>query len=422
MFTVPRRIYSDTVSGLSGRLGLDIGYLVRGGFYGSLQQIVGLTSGLAIAYVFGHYASKYLFGEYNLLLSIVSLFSLVSMPGLNTALLRSVGEGYDTSLSSGLLARLKWSFLAVPLFGVGAWYYHLRGSDVLPQLLILAAIFFPLVFSFQVTLPFFTAKKRFDLSALFSSISSMLTATLVSVAVLKTSNLTFILAGYFVGLILPAVVGYVKARTLVKSSRADSEFLPYGYFLTGIQLLPTAVGYISNIMLASMLGVDVLAVYTVATKFPLLLQKNFDVFYQPVVAKLASVSGRDYRRLMMTHMMKLLLLGVGMFLALWVTVPWLIQLFYGGEYVDAIGLARWYSLMVLPLPLLWVFNDVITFQKQRGAKLIVSTILPFLTLVAYWIAIPKWQIAGLIAIMLGERYLTLLIMGAFVIFRPQHET
>ncbi|MBI2010393.1 MAG: oligosaccharide flippase family protein [Candidatus Chisholmbacteria bacterium] len=417
-----RVLYASTIDALSGRLGLDVDYLVRGGFYGGLQQIVGLTSGLVIAYVFGHYASIYLFGEYNLLLSIVSLFSLLSIPGLNTALLRSVGEGFDSSLSTALWTRLKWSFLAVPFFLIASLYYQFRGSDVLPSLLILAAIFFPFLFSLQVFQPFFTAKKRFDLGALFSSVSSVLTATLVSLAVLLTSDLTFILGGYFLGLILPALVGYFKAVTMAKSIKVDSEFLRYGYFLTGIQLLPTAVGYLSNIMLATMLGVDVLAVYTVATKFPLLVQKNFDVFYQPISAKLANASDQDYSRIMTKHIVKLVLLGLAMFASLWLLAPTLIQLFYGRQYVEAIGLARWYALMILPLPLLWVFNDVITFQKQRGVKLILSTILPIGTLVAYWIAIPKWQIAGLIAIMLAERYVTLLTMGAAVWLKPRHET
>src|SRR3989344_778586 len=167
MLKRPKRLYTTAIDAVSVRLGIDIDYFVRGGVFGVLQQIVGLTCGLVIAYAFGHFASKTLFGEYNLLISIVSLFSLLSMPGLNTALLRSVGEGFDTSLSRALLTRLKWSLLGVPFFIGGSIYYHWQGSDVLPSLLILAALFFPFVFSFQVIQPFFTAKKRFDLGALF---------------------------------------------------------------------------------------------------------------------------------------------------------------------------------------------------------------------------------------------------------------
>src|SRR3989344_1919293 len=93
-----KNIYFPTIKLLGIGLGVDADYFMRSGVYGVIQQLVGLMSGLALAYIFGHFLSPAIFGEYNLVLSIVAVLTIVTIPGLNFSLLRSVSAGYDSSL------------------------------------------------------------------------------------------------------------------------------------------------------------------------------------------------------------------------------------------------------------------------------------------------------------------------------------
>ena len=61
-----KNIYFPTIKLLGIGLGVDADYFMRSGVYGVIQQLVGLMSGLALAYIFGHFLSPAIFGEYNL--------------------------------------------------------------------------------------------------------------------------------------------------------------------------------------------------------------------------------------------------------------------------------------------------------------------------------------------------------------------
>lgn len=397
-------------------LGIDADYFVRGGIYGLLQQGVGLICGLVIIYAFGHFVPPAVFGEYNLILSIISLLAVVSLPGMNTAVLQSVGQGYDRSLIRAVRARLKWSFVGVPILLGWAYYYQQRGSDVMPALMMLTAVFFPLVYPFSITQSFWVAKKRFDWQAIFASVSSVMTAALVGGAIILKQNLFLAMLGYFIGIILPAVASFFMAKKLVEQkTKNDPDLLPYGYFLTKLQILPLAAAHVSNILLAMWLGVEQLAIFSVASKFPGIVQKNFDVFYKPVTAKLAGQTVKQHQETLRRHAIKFILLGGVMFVITWELLPILIEIFFSQEYGGVINYARWYAVGLLVLPVGWFLNDVIVFQKRRRSIVILQTILPMAKLIGYVIIIPRWRIGGLIAIMLIERFLATAYSGITVL-------
>lgn len=403
-----KEAYGWGVKVVSTGLGIDADYFLKGSFYNTIQQLVGLACGLAITYAFGHFASKSLFGEYNLVLSIVGLISIVTLPGMAVAVLRSTGEGFDSSLNRGVKARFFWSFLGIPLLLFASFYYKRQGSDVLPSLLILSAAFFPWLYAFQTTLLFFIAKKRFDLQALFTSLSSMLTATLVTSALWFNGTLGWILVGYFIGLVAPSLLSFKQAQSLAKKQKGlDRDLLPYGYFLTGVQLLPLASNYLGSILVAQFLGVSQLAVFTIATKFPGVVQKSFDVFFKPITAKLAAQSKKEHAQTLSRHLAKFGLFGILLFLPLWLLTPWLIQTLVGPQYLDAVAFSRLYAFSLLPLPLIWLLGDVVNFQKLKKPIFVLNTAFPAGRLLAYFLVISRWQITGLIAIMLAERFLML---------------
>ncbi len=412
-----RVIYHRVTISIQRCFGIDANYFLKGGFYSGLQQAVGLISGLILAYLFGHFASKAVFGEYNLVLSIVSIVTIVSMPGLNVSLLRSAGQGFDGSLARTVMARLIWSLLGIPILIVWAFYYRLENSSALALTLAITAVLFPLISPFQSTTYFFIAKKRFDLQAWFTALSSVMTIGFIALAIFMNWGLVGIMTGYWLGQIVPALISLRGCQKLIKiRKKLDPDLLPYGYFLTGLQILPTIVAHISSILLAGMLGIEALAIYSVAAKFPGIVQKNYDVFSKPITAKLAGQSTKQHRATLTHHAGKFLLLSLVMFAGLWLSLPGLVTWFYGQQYLEAIKFSRLYSWSILPLPFIWLFDDMVTFQKRRVVKFMLSTVIPLVKLGAYLWVIPRWQITGLIIVLLIERLLTLVITGTAIVF------
>lgn len=60
-------------------LHLDTLYFAKTSIYSGIQQAVGIICGLIISYFFGHFASKKLFGDYNLILSVLGFLTIITL-------------------------------------------------------------------------------------------------------------------------------------------------------------------------------------------------------------------------------------------------------------------------------------------------------------------------------------------------------
>ena len=64
----------DTVS---EKLELDVRYFTKGSFYLTLNQVFGIIIGTLLSIIYANHLSSTTFGQYNFVLSFVSLFSIL---------------------------------------------------------------------------------------------------------------------------------------------------------------------------------------------------------------------------------------------------------------------------------------------------------------------------------------------------------
>lgn len=106
------------------KLGLDLPYFVKNGFWMTLRQIVDLLSGLAISIAFARLATKEVFGQYQFIIAAFSIAGILSLPGLNISILRSVSRRCDGDYKRAVRTSFRWSLLGVPLLLIfGAFYF-----------------------------------------------------------------------------------------------------------------------------------------------------------------------------------------------------------------------------------------------------------------------------------------------------------
>lgn len=394
----------DITQKVQAKLNLDIAYFVRSAFWGGAQQVVGVVSGLIVSYLFGHFISKSLFGQYNLVISYISLFTFVSLPGIDTAMVRSVGLGYDASLPYAFTKKLKYSLIGVPLiFFLAIYYFNLKNPAVAATLLIVAFLF-PFIHSFGIYTSFLTSKKKFRLLASTAIASSVFFVLTHALSILLAPSLLSLTVAYVLALVIPAMLGYRTSHAFINTQKVDTHLLSYGKFLTLINILPWISGHIGNILLAHFIGIESLAIYSVASRLLISVQKNFIVFHKPVRAKLAQQSNQEHLRTLLSHSSKLLLIGFILAAGMWILTPYYVHFFFTDTYSEAIRYGQLLSLALIPMPLTWVLADMMVYQRKKKIQFYSATVSPILKIILYLVLIPKWQIGALVFILLLERY------------------
>lgn len=385
-------------------LKLDAHYFVKGGAWGMLQQIVGIASGLTVSYLFGHFISKHLFGEYNLILSIISLFTFLSLPGIDTALVRSVGQGYDASLLQSQSIKIKFSVITIPVLLCVSIFYFIKGNFPIGSALVIASFAFPFLYSFSSYSSFLTAKKQFIILAIVSSLASLFFLISTAVSIFLFPSVSGLTTGYLIGSIIPAIIAFYYCKKFIQSKKIDIHLPNYGSFLTIVSVLPWLSGNTGSIILGNLVGPESLAIYSVSLGFLVSVQKNFVVFYKPVNAKLASQSREEHLETLKKHGFKFFIIGVFLSFLLWLIMPFLVKFFFTTTYNDAIRYGQWLSLALIPLPISWVLSDIMIYQKNKRAQVLMSTVPHVLKIILYFVFIPLWGINGLVSLFILERY------------------
>ena len=95
---------------------------------------------------------------------------------MNTALVRSVARGYESSVHEAYKTKLRWGFLAsLALFAVALWYF-IHGNTTLGACFIIGATLAPLKDTFETYLYLWNGKKRFGLRLIYDTTIAMATS------------------------------------------------------------------------------------------------------------------------------------------------------------------------------------------------------------------------------------------------------
>ena len=234
---------------------LDLAYVVRNEFWVYLRYGVSLVIGLAVSIIFARLAPKEVYGQFNFIMAILGTVSIVSIPGLNTAVARSTALGNEGNYKQAVKTKFLWSLIGIPaLLGVGAYYYY-YGTQIIGICLMVSSIFFPLMNAPNAWDSFLAGKRRFDLSSIYGNIQSVVNAAaMIAVLLLNASNLLLIIITYLVTTAFLHCLFYFRSLKHIENQVKDSECIKYGYFLTGTGVIGVISGYLDKIMIGTLLG------------------------------------------------------------------------------------------------------------------------------------------------------------------------
>ena len=395
-------------------LGFDATYFAKNSFWVSFKNGVGMIVGFFLSVAFARLISKAAYGQYTFIFSVIYLINFLSIPKFDFALSQSVAKGYDGALGQATKVSLGGSLLAsLVLLAVAGRYFSL-GDPNLGRGFIWAAVFFPLLMGLKTYDHFLVGKRRFDRSAQYAALGSILTGAALILAMIIGKGVVMLIGAYLLvngGLNL---IFWYQTRQMRQNRRKDPGVVKYGLYLTLLGMTAMVVTRLGDVLLNHFRGAEILATYSIATIIPRAVQNLMQNFVDVAKIKVADRNHSQLITVMKKHWWKWVALGGITTAGLWISLPIVIPLIYSNKYNDAIIYGQVASLTLILWPINTLVGTLVMLEKKT--KIIaLSNFLPSVpNLILYPVAIALFGIWGFIGVnLLSWVYMTPFNLWAF---------
>ena len=348
-------------------LQLDLDYYIKNSFYLILARGTVMAVGLLLSIAFARMVGQEIYGQWNYLLSIVSICAIISLPGMNTAIAKAVATGKEYVLITATKSRFKWSFLgSLAIIGVGL-YYLLSGESELGKGFIAASLLFPFFQNLESYAAFLSGKKQFDILAKYR-IFTQLAVLVVTISVIYLSqNLMFIVVAYLLTYSIFRGYFFKRASRHITEREHDPEAISFGRHITVTQIPGVIRQHYDKLIIALFLSFPELAVYSIAVAFSSLLDPFRSIIASLILPKLSQMDAKTAY----TEVKKrwyFMVIGFGVICGVLIVLcPYLIPLLYSSKYTESVVYAQLLfvsSIIAAPTP---VINKAL-FPSQRRIK------------------------------------------------------
>lgn len=281
----------------------------------TLRYSVTSIAGFIIALAFARLASKEVFGQYQIILSTVALFSFLSLPGLNMAATKAVAQQKTNAVVEAVGKSFIWSLIGVPLLLGYGLYQLLDGQALFGGALMVAALFFPFYYAPNTWYVFYEGRSNFRPVAVRTIVSSLVVALLLVGALYLDLNVLWLITIFFAASTAFTLYYYYEVRRHLAAdlATATAKHLDFGYglrvtvqksiFTLSEALPPLAVGFLlghtavavfqaANLFLGAISGfIGALAAITLPSIFQLRRAAHGAVMRQTLIAGLVGSLG-----------------------------------------------------------------------------------------------------------------------------------
>ncbi|MCK5591475.1 MAG: oligosaccharide flippase family protein [Candidatus Pacebacteria bacterium] len=247
----------------------DIHYLAKGGFWLVVGQIVSLFSLLFLSMFFAKKLPLETYGTYKYTLSLIGIFSSVSLTGIITAVIQSTARGFEGFFLKSSKIYLKWSLPFFVLTVGGAIYYYIQGNMIIAGSLTVGAILNPILQSFNFYSSFLSGRKDFKTNAFLSILKNVFITVILITVLFTTKNIFILIVAYFLSHTTFNACAYIYTITKYKPNKnLDGGELTYTKHLSLMNILGTISMYIDSVLIFHFLGATQLAIYSFAVLIP----------------------------------------------------------------------------------------------------------------------------------------------------------
>jgi O-antigen/teichoic acid export membrane protein len=382
------------LDGLSRALQIDVLYYIKGSFWAGVGQLsFGLLRFLQLL-ILAHLVDKQFFGEFQFILSVLAVVLVSSLPGIDTAIVQSVSNGYGHSLISGVSAKIRWSlFGSLALLLTAVFFKFFMPLDFW-HVFAFAALVFPLYAGFAGVASYYRGKEDFRSAALCEVVINLAGFAGVMVVLFVQSLLAMTLSMMLLVAFVSWVL-YARAASKVSGASKDAHLVSYGVNLTLMSLMAYVAMYVDRFIVAGLLGFENLAVYSIAVSITLFLALSGRLFGMVLLPKMSRARPDQIGRIKRVFWLFFLVVaGFSALVALSLPFVWP---FLFSKYAEALPYAQFsmaYAAFFLPSSVLLSY-----FQGQKKTKLLYAYNISsgILSLVLLAVLVPFFGIWGAVS-------------------------
>lgn len=382
MFNIAKEKIYIFLNNLGKKIGLNLPYFVKNGFWVSLRYAILAVTGFTVSIGFARLGTQELLGQYQFVLSFMSVVSIFALLGLNVSALRSVTRGENSAVIEAVKLSFFASLLGSPIiifYGVHQIIYET--NSVIGASLILAGFLFPFFYAPNTWTAFYEGKLMFrSASVRIICINVITTAGLISGLWMNFNSLQMI-AIYLGTSLFFHWIFYFEITKKIKNKTKKYLDRKYGLYVSGQKFVFSLSGNIPPLAISYLFGFEFLAIYHI-TYYVIGTVSSFmgalASLYMPLLFKDLKL---NYWRIVFQN--------IGMGLVFLVVFVIFVKLFfimlYGDEYSESVELAYYISFLLVLVPLRIFLINFFTAKKKNGLItliFIVANIVSFLVFYA----------------------------------------
>jgi len=378
----------------------DMIYLAKGGFWLTLGQIVIMVASFFLAIAFANFLPKETYGDYQYVLSVVSILTVFTLPGMNWAVAQAVARDYEGSFMPGLKMKIQWGLVAGLLSLGVTGYYFLNKNFTLTVSFLITAFFLPLLDSPTIFHGYLKGKKLFKQLTKYLSITELISAGCLIGILFLTNSLFLILLTHFLSY---TALRFLFLKNIIKkfppNKKEDPKTLSYGKHLTLMDIANLVAARLDYILLWHFLGAATLAIYSFALILP---QKIIGllggVINSLAMPKLSNKAQEDLKATLPKKAFQLFLALIPIVALYIILAPLFYKIFFP-KYLASVFYSQIFALSILLFPEV-LFSTALAAQMKKKQLYIYKLTSPLIRIIFLLILTPLYGIVGAISAIL----------------------
>ncbi|HUD03989.1 MAG TPA: oligosaccharide flippase family protein [Candidatus Paceibacterota bacterium] len=390
----------------------DMVYLVKGGSWLTLGQVIATLSAFITALFFANAVSKDVYGNYKFILAAAGILGAFSLTGMAQVVAQGVAQGSEGIFKDAVKTSLRWgSIVVVIALGVSV-YYFLNGNAPFGYAFLIAGITNPFIDAFGLYGAYLGGKKDFKRSTLYNTGSQLFTTVVVIITAVTTQNALAIVAAYFISSTLGILWSYRSVLSRFKPNTVgDKTLIPYSKHLSVIYLLGTIASQSDRIFVFHFLGPVSLAIYSFAQAIPEQIKGVFKNLFGVALPKYAVLPDAELRKSVIKKSLQLTGMTVIIVLLYILAAPLVFGLIFP-KYIESVFYSQIYMLGLIFVPAISLFS--IYFQIKMASRIMykINIMSGIFTLILTFVLVYKYGLMG-VAVENGLSWLILFLINVY---------
>ena len=395
----------------------DMVYLMKGGFWLTISQIIGTLTSLATSVAFANWLPQETYGIFRYVLSVVPILAIPTLAGMDTATTRAVAQGKESTAYAALSLKMRWGVWGALGSLVVAAYYYAQGDTRLMFLFLIAAAFIPLMEPFNLFVAFLTGKKDFKLRTYYGTLTRIVPTIVLIAITFFTNNIFILVGGYFMAYTLTRFIAWTRvSRNVPKDGDIDHAALGFGKHLSAMGILSTLSTSLDSILIFHFGGGAALAGYYLAIVPYSQLSSAFSNLNIIALPKLSLQTTASLVHTLPRKAARSFAVILPIVLIYLVAAPTLFSLLYPA-YVSYASLSSLFMLQLLFFPI-GMFSTAFIALGERKKLYLSSTTYAIVRIVLLLVLTPLYGVWGAAAALLISAFI-INIIKIILFFRLQ---